>query len=142
MVEVGLRVTTEDAVAAMRSLEAWLAGREELHGRVRPVVAVPEPGAMGSAAEVLMVALSQGGVATAAASVLISWIRRQHGKVSVTAKRPDGAEITLAADHVRGLTSEEIPALVTELAAALERGVAAEEDIGDTSGLDGCNDGK
>ena len=63
MVEVGLRVATDDAVAAMRSLEAWLAGHEELHGRVRPVVAVPEPGAMGSAAEVLMVALGQGGVA-------------------------------------------------------------------------------
>ena len=142
MVEVELTVIGDDTVATVRSLEAWLAGREELRGRVRPVVAVPEPGAMGSVVDVLTVALGQGGMATATASVLISWIRRQHGKVSVTAKRPDGAEITLAADHVRGLTSEEIPALVTELAAALERGVAAEEDIGDTSGLDGCNDGK
>jgi len=136
-VEVELRVAGDDAVAAVRSLEAWLAGREELRGRVRPVVAVPEPGAMGSVGDVLVVALGQGGVATAAASVLISWIRRQHGKVSVTAKRPDGAEITLSADHVRGLTSEEIPALVTGLAAALEGGDAGRLDGGDPSTLDG-----
>jgi hypothetical protein len=126
-VEVELSVVGGPAV--MRSLEAWLVGRDELRGRVRSVPAAPSPGAMGSLPDVLMVAVGQGGVvATAAASVWISWIRRQSGKVSVTARRPDGSEITLTADHVRGLTSEEIPPLVTRLAAVLEGHSVEESD--------------
>jgi hypothetical protein len=118
-VEVELSVVGDPA--EVRSLEAWLVGRDELRGRVRSVPAAPSPGAMGSLADVLMVAVEHGGaVATAAASVLISWIRRQSGKVSVTAKRPDGSKTTFTADHVRGLTSEEIPPLVARLAAALQ----------------------
>ncbi len=51
--QVRLTVTGRDATAAMRSLEAWLAGHDELRGRVRPVVMAPQPGTMGSVAEVL-----------------------------------------------------------------------------------------
>ena len=118
--QVRLTVTGDDATAAMRSLEEWLAGHDELRGRVRPVVTAPQPGTMGSVADVLMVTVGPGGVATAMASVLISWIRRQRGTVSVRAKRPNGAEVTLTADHVRGLTTEEVRALVTQLEATLE----------------------
>jgi hypothetical protein len=118
--QVRLTVAGDDATTAMRSLEAWLAGQDELRGRVHPGVVAPQPGAMGSVAEVLMVAVGQGGVATAVASVLISWIRRQAGTVSVNVTRPDGAEIALTADHVRGLTTEEVPSLVTQLAATLD----------------------
>lgn len=117
--QVRLTVAGDDATAVMRSLEAWLASHDELRGQVEPVVTAPQPGTMGSVADVLMVTVGPGGVATAVASVLISWIRRQRGKVSVSAKRPDGAEITLTADHVRGLTTEEIRALVTQLEATL-----------------------
>jgi hypothetical protein len=120
-VQIGFTVAGDDATAAMRSLEAWLAGHDELRGRVQPVVTAPQPGTMGSVAEVLTVAVGPGGVvATAVASVLISWIRRQSGKVSVNVTRPDGAEITLTADHVRGLTSEEVRSVVTQLAATLD----------------------
>jgi len=87
---------------------------------------------MGSVADVLMVALGQGGVATALASVLISWVRRQTGKVSVSAKLSDGAEITLTADHVRGLSTDEISPLVAQLAAALESRDARTLDGGGT----------
>jgi membrane-associated two-gene conflict system component 1 (EACC1) len=118
--QVGLTVAGDDATAAMRSLEVWLAGHDELHGRVEPVMTAPQPGTMGSMADVLMVTVGPGGVATAVASVLISWIRRQRGTVSVSARRPDGAEITLTADHVRGLTTEEVRALVTQLEATLD----------------------
>lgn len=120
--EVGLRITGFDTSGAVRSLQEWLVGREELQGRVRPVVRAPVPGAMGSTADMLVVALGHGGAATATASVLISWIRRQRGKISVTAKRPDGAEITLTADHVRGLAQEDIQPLVGRLAEALDGG--------------------
>lgn len=118
--QVRLAVAGDDATAAMQSLEAWLAGRDELRGRVRPMALALQPGAMGSVADVLTVAAGPAGVATAVASVLISWIRRQAGKVSVKVTRPDGAEITLTAEHVRGLTAEEVRSVVTQLEATLE----------------------
>lgn len=118
--EVRLTVAGDDATAAMRSLEVWLAGHDELRGRVRPVVIAPQPGTMGSVAEVLMVTVGQAGMATAVASVLVSWIRRRSGKVSVNVTRPDGAEITLIAEHVRGLTTEEVRSVVTQLEATLD----------------------
>lgn len=124
--QVRLTVAGDDATAATRSLEEWLAGHDELRGRVGPVVTAPQPGTMGSVADVLMVTVGPGGVATAVASVLISWIRRQRGTVSVSARRPDGAEITLTADHVRGLTPEEVRSLVTELEARLNGSGAGE----------------
>ncbi|MGH3720650.1 MAG: effector-associated constant component EACC1 [Pseudonocardiaceae bacterium] len=124
--QVRLTVDGDDAPAAMRSLEAWLVGHDELRGRVRPVVEAPQPGTMGSVADVLMVTLGQGGVATAVASVLISWIRRQSGTVSVRATRSDGAEFTVTAEHVRGLTTEEVRSVVNQLAATLDGAGAGE----------------
>jgi hypothetical protein len=118
--QLRLTVAGDDAPAVTRSLEEWLADHEQLRGRVRPVVTAPQPGTMGSVADVLMVTVGPGGVATAVASVLISWIRRQRGTVSVSARRPNGAEITLSAEHVRGLTPEEVRSLVTQLEATLD----------------------
>ncbi|MCA1696586.1 MAG: hypothetical protein LC749_18720 [Actinobacteria bacterium] len=123
--EVRLTVAGEDSTAGMRSLEAWLAGHGELRGQVQPVVMAPQSGTMGSVAEVLMVTVGQAGVATAVASVLISWIRRRSGTVSVNVARPDGAEITLTAEHVRGLTTEEVRSMVTQLEATLLDGTGA-----------------
>lgn len=117
--QVRLAVVGDGTTVAMRSLEAWLTGHEDLRGRVRPVMMASRPGAMGSVPEVLMVAV-QGGMATAVASVLISWIRRQAGKVSVSATRSDGTKITLDAEYVRGVTPEEVGGLVTQLAATLD----------------------
>lgn len=125
--EARLSVIGEDAHAAARSLHGWLAGREELRGRVRAVAAAPPPGAMGQVPDLVLTLGS--GVASATASVLISWIRRRVGKVSVTARRSAGAEITLTARHVRGLTQQEIGLLVDRLAEAL--------DGGDTAALGG-----
>lgn len=118
--QVRLSVAGDDAATAMRSLEEWLAGHDELRGRVKPVVAAPQPDTMGSVAEVLMVTMGQAGVATALASVLISWIRRRSGKVSVSVTRPDGAEITLTAEHVRRLTTEEVHSVVNQMEATLD----------------------
>jgi hypothetical protein len=112
--EIELVVTGDPE--SMRSLEAWLTGEFP----VRPVVAAPRPGTMGAVADVLMVGLGQGGAAAALAGVLVSWIRRQAGKVSVAAKRPDGAEVTLTAENIRGLTTDEVSALVTKVTTALD----------------------
>jgi hypothetical protein len=110
-----LAVEGDGAAAAMRSLQTWLQTKEELRGQVRPVVRTPQPGEMGSVVEALTFAAEASEVATAIASVVIAWIRRQAGKVSVRVTRPDGAEMTVTADHVRGLTPEEIRSMVTQL---------------------------
>lgn len=137
-VEVQLTVSGDSPAAALRSLEGWLAGRDELRGRARALVTPPGPSEMGSAADALAVALGPGGVATgvatALASVLVSWIRRQRGKLSLTVKRSDGAEFTLSADHVRGLTTEQIPPLIGQLTTALQGTEArALDDGGDAT---------
>lgn len=124
--QVRITVAGDNAPAAMRSLQAWLAGQDELRGRVRPVMEAPRPGTMGSVAEALLVTLGQSGVASAVASVLISWIRRQSGAVSVRATRSDGTEVTVTADHVRGLSTEEVRSVVAELGATLESDGAGE----------------
>ncbi|MGH3826118.1 MAG: effector-associated constant component EACC1 [Pseudonocardiaceae bacterium] len=124
--QVRLAVAGDDAPAATRSLEAWLVGHDELRGQVRPVVEAPRPGAMGSVAEMLLLTVGQGGVATAVASVLISWIRRQSGTVSVRVTRPDGAEVTVTAEHAQKLTTEELRSVVAQLAATLDGAGAGE----------------
>jgi hypothetical protein len=68
---------------------------------------------------VLVVALGQGGTATALASVLISWIRRQRSKISVHARCSCGKEITLSADRVRNPTPDELRRQVADLAEQL-----------------------
>lgn len=117
---VRLTVTGANTTAAVRSLEAWLVDHDEFRGRVQPVVVAPQPGTMGWMAEVLMVAVAPGGAATVLASALVAWIRRQVGQVSVNVARTDGTEITVRADHVRGLTTEKLRSVAAQLAAMLD----------------------
>lgn len=114
-----LRITGGDDPAETRGLEAFLTSDPELQRWVTARVAAPEPGTMGSVADVLVVALGQGGTATALASVLISWIRRQRSKVSVHTRCSCGKEITVSADHIRNLTAEQLRDQVGDLAEQL-----------------------
>lgn len=114
-----LRLTGSDDPAEIRELEAFLTNDPELRRWVAARVTAPEPGTMGSVADVLVVALGQGGTATALASVLISWIRRQRSKISVHARCACGKEITVSADHIRSLTAEQLRDQVGDLAEQL-----------------------
>jgi hypothetical protein len=114
-----LRLTGSDDPAEARELEAFLTSDPELRRWVTARGAAPEPGTMGSVADVLVVALGQGGIATALASVLISWIRRQRSKISVHARCSCGKEITVSADHIRDLKPDQLRGQVAELAEQL-----------------------
>jgi hypothetical protein len=118
--EVLLVVGGDAAAQERRSLAVWLAEDAEFRGRVREDVPPPDRGTMGAVPELLAVALGPGGAATALAGVVLGWIRRRSGSTTVTLKRADGAEISLAADHVRGLTAEELGGLVERVAASLD----------------------
>jgi hypothetical protein len=117
---VVVEVVGDRSADELRSLRDWLVAEEELRGRVRLELPPPEPGALGSAVEALTVALGPGGVATAAASVLISWLRRRTGNVSVKVVRPDGTSTEFSATNVSGLDATEVRRIAAELSRSLD----------------------
>lgn len=117
--QVVIEVTGDRPADELRSLRDWLVAEEELRGRVRLELSPPKPGALGSAVAALTVALGPGGVATAAASVLISWIRRRTGTVSVKVSRPDGTSTEFSATNVSGLDATEVQRITAELSRSL-----------------------
>ena len=119
--QVEIAIDGADAIA-VRSLEKMLTGHNDLRGLVRPLIPVPRSGAMGSPIETLLVTVGQGGAGAAVASVLISWIRRRTGAVTLKLTRPDGGEASVEAQHVKNLTPEELRSLVTQLQGVLDHG--------------------
>jgi hypothetical protein len=116
MDDTQLWLTGSDTPSDTRELETFLTSNPELRRWVTAQVAAPKPGSMGSVTDVLVVALGQGGTATALASVLISWIRRQRSKISVHTRCSCGKEITVSAEHIQRLTAEELHGQVADLA--------------------------
>ncbi|MEV5506657.1 effector-associated constant component EACC1 [Streptomyces orinoci] len=119
VMDVAIEVRGQRSGDELRSLCEWLVADERLRGRVRLDIAPPVPGTLGSALETLSVAVGPGGVATALASVLITWIRRRTGSVSLKVSKPDGSTYELNAAPVRGLTATEVRELAGELAQRL-----------------------
>ncbi|MFI5774577.1 hypothetical protein ACIA74_40090 [Streptomyces sp. NPDC051658] len=115
-----VEVVGDRSADELRSLRDWLVAEEELRGRVRLELPPPEPGALGSIVAALTVALGHGGVATAAASVLIAWLRRRTGDVSVKTTRPDGTSTEFSATHVSGLDATELQRITVELSRSLD----------------------
>lgn len=124
-----VEVVGDRSADELRSLRDWLVAEEELRGRVRLELSPPEPGALGSAVAALTVALGPGGVATAAASVLISWLRRRTGNVSVKMIRPDGTSTEFSVTNVSGLDATEVQRITAELSRSLDP--VGDREIGD-----------
>jgi hypothetical protein len=106
--------------ADLYSLRDWLVAEPMLRGQVRLIQPAPASGTLGSAIEALAVGIGQGGAATALASVLIAWIRRRVGDVTVKLTRPDGNSTEVTAKHVPGLDAAGIAGLVADIAKSLE----------------------
>ncbi|MFH9347853.1 hypothetical protein [Kitasatospora sp. NPDC017646] len=118
-----VRIEGGNSADDVRSLRQWLLEEDRLRGRVRLEEAAPAPGTLGAVLDTLTVALGPGGVATAVASVLISWIRRQRGNVSVKVTRPDGTVTEFSATHVSGLEAPQVRQLAAEFSSSLEQGI-------------------
>ncbi|UBU15450.1 effector-associated constant component EACC1 [Nonomuraea gerenzanensis] len=80
---VQLRIDGDNPGDELRDLYAWLGEEPELRGRVRIVEAPPEPGALGTAPDVLNLLLGAGGGLATAATVLVAWLGTRRGEVSV-----------------------------------------------------------
>ncbi|WP_063832353.1 effector-associated constant component EACC1 [Streptomyces novaecaesareae] len=104
----------------LRSLRTWLTDVDELRGRVTSVESPPVPGTLGPVLDALAVALGPGGVATALATAVISWIRQRRGEVTLKISRPDGASVEISGKRVQGLDDRTIRALLADAIRILE----------------------
>ncbi|WP_018348269.1 effector-associated constant component EACC1 [Longispora albida] len=114
-----LAVQAEREADDLHSLREWLVAEDLLRGRVRAVRPIPDPGTLGSVVETLAVMLGPGGVATAIASVLITWLRRRTGNVKVQVTAPDGSSMELSATNVRNVDAATLEKLTNQLSASL-----------------------
>lgn len=109
----GLGIGSEDAA----SLAAWLEEDDTLRGCTHRAPGSVPDGALGADLAQLAVSLVSGGAATALASVVVAWLRRRAGAVSVRVSRPDGSVLELRAEQVRALDAAGLRAQVDQLAA-------------------------
>ena len=98
-------------------LGMWLGEDDDLRGHVRMLPAAVPQGALGAELAQLLVSVESGGAATALASVLVAWLRRRTGSVSVRLTRPDGTELQIDAERVRVWDAQELRAQVSQLEA-------------------------
>jgi Effector Associated Constant Component 1 len=117
------------------SLRTWLLDEPEFRGRVSLRETPPQPGKMGPITDALVLALASGGgvvLARAAlrtlGSVLVAWLRSRTGQVEVTARRADGAEVTLSATQVRRLSAADVAQLLDDLVSRLDPSPDGEGD--------------
>ncbi|MFJ1598750.1 hypothetical protein [Streptomyces sp. NPDC088261] len=99
-------------------LRNWLSQDPLLRGRIRAGgnEELP-PGAMGVAADALIALLAPGGVAAVFAGAVVAWAQTRRGSQTITITRPDGTEITVSSEHVRGLDAQQSADLARQLAA-------------------------
>ncbi len=134
LMDMSVTVMAANPGREARELRRWLAAEEELHGHVWLAELMPQPGSLGALTDTLMVSLGPGGAATVFAAALISWIRHRTADTQVVVKRPDGAQVEVSAQRVRGLDAASVQAMVNDLAASLS-------DPGGTVGIDSESSG-
>ncbi|MEU9378525.1 hypothetical protein AB0D94_32880 [Streptomyces sp. NPDC048255] len=109
----GGRLGTDD-------LRGWLGKQRELRGRVqRGAGEPPAPGTMGTATEFVTVLLEPGGIVTVLVAAVVTWVQNRSGSQTVTIMRPDGTEVTVTSDRVKGLNAQQAGALAQEIAGQL-----------------------
>ncbi|MEU3221354.1 hypothetical protein [Streptomyces sp. NPDC006971] len=111
-------LSVSGGAAQTADLAAWLDEEDTLRGHVRREASPVPEGALGGELQQLVVGLASGGVATAAASVIVAWLRRRTGSVSVRVTGPDGFELEVSADQVRTMDAIQLCAQVDQLVAS------------------------
>ncbi|MFF7456417.1 hypothetical protein [Kitasatospora sp. NPDC008115] len=107
--------------ADVHGLARWLAGEPALRGRVRHARSGPPvAGAMGTVSDLLIAVLEPGGAVTVLVGSVVAWVRGRRERRTVTLRRADGVEVTVASDRVGRLDPEELAALVRAVAEAIE----------------------
>ncbi|WP_040694324.1 effector-associated constant component EACC1 [Nocardia vinacea] len=95
-----LSIRTTGSPDDLVQLLDWFGRDDALRGRVRLESPPIQDGQMGDLYQVLTVALSSGGIATALAGALKTWFTTRRSDLVVTISRPDGTELKVDAKHV------------------------------------------
>lgn len=130
----GLGIGIGSGSEHVADLAAWLDAEDTLRGCTRRAPGPVPEGALGADLAQLAVSLGSGGAATAMASVVVAWLRRRAGAVSVRVTRPDGSALELRADRVRALDAAGLRVQVDQLAALAWPGCAGQNTPGDGHG--------
>jgi len=126
---VELVITVEGTDDELRSLYQWLADDDGFRGHVRLVDGPPQESTLGSAPELIAVALAQGGACAAVAGAVVAWLRHRTRDVMCKITRADGASVELSARRARTADLPALRELVTELATALNEQNSAPRNI-------------
>ncbi|MFI2375486.1 hypothetical protein ACH5AO_10500 [Streptomyces sp. NPDC018964] len=119
---VTLAVDAEDAAGALDDLYAWLRQDPDLRAFVRrEVPATPPSGAMGALGELVSLLLAPGGPTAALGAAVVVWLQGRRGTQTVTLSLPDGTQVVVSSEKVRGLTAEGASELAEQVAAALRQ---------------------
>ncbi|MFI8961202.1 hypothetical protein ACIGO8_03725 [Streptomyces sp. NPDC053493] len=126
-----MRITLEvTGAGGALELREWLRGDPELRTRVGGATTgtppeaeaepEPEPGTMGGPGEIVSLLLQPGGLTVTLAASVVAWLQTRRGTQSVTLTRPDGTQVVVTSEGVRGLTPESSGELAERVARALE----------------------
>ncbi|GAA4304354.1 hypothetical protein GCM10023086_21460 [Streptomyces venetus] len=121
---ITLEVTGPDGTASAGGggeLREWLRGDPELRHRVgRSHVEPPPPGAMGALDDIIPLLLEPGGLTVTLAAAVVAWLQTRRGSQTVTITKPDGTQVVVTSEGVRGLTPETSGDLAQRVAEALQ----------------------
>ncbi|MEU1694026.1 hypothetical protein ABZ590_21820 [Streptomyces hirsutus] len=111
-----------DAAGASEDLYQWLRQDPDLRVLVRREVpdALPD-GAMGALEELISLLLAPGGPTAALGAAVVVWLQGRRGNQTVTLSLPDGTQVVVSSEKVRGLTAEGAGELAERVAAALQQ---------------------
>ncbi|MFC5959549.1 hypothetical protein ACFP51_35650 [Streptomyces pratens] len=111
-----------DAAGASDDLYQWLRQDPDLRVLVRrEVPAAPPGGAMGALGELISLLLAPGGPTAALGAAVVVWLQGRRGNQTVTLTLPDGTQVVVSSEKVRGLTAEGAGELAERVAAALQQ---------------------
>ncbi|MER5215761.1 hypothetical protein ABT063_35870 [Streptomyces sp. NPDC002838] len=111
-----------DGVGAAEDLYRWLRQDPELRAFVRrEAPAAPPVGAMGALGELISLLLAPGGPTAAVGAAVVVWLQNRRGNQTVTITLPDGTQVVVSSEKVRGLTAEGTSELAEKVAEALRQ---------------------
>ncbi|MFI5677407.1 effector-associated constant component EACC1 [Streptomyces cellulosae] len=131
-----------DVAGASEDLYQWLRQDPDLHAFVRrEAPAAPPEGAMGALGELIALLLAPGGPTAALGAAVVVWLQNRRGNQTVTITLPDGTQVVVSSEKVRGLSAEGTSELAERVAAALrqERSAPATRDTAEDDGRVGTS---
>lgn len=125
--------TDRDVRGASQELRSWLTRHPEFRGRLgRESGSGPAPGEMGAGTELLTLLLAPGGVTAALGAAVVAWLQTRRGNQTVTVTLPDGTQVVVSSERVRGLTAGQTGEVAQRVAEALGPRPSAGESDGGT----------